>query len=231
MHYISYISTVEPVSCLSPLISIRTISVRYQHLALWKLRPPPWNVPPNASVNRPAVDLVLPTKAEAQNTWSHPIKIPHRYVKKQALHEPKNAILIILPQPEPPTNDEKVASATESFRPLARELERLDEKDPILAAQAARLVALYRRLWESYVARNAESQRLDKENQQLKNANASLSEEKQQAERCSLEYDVLLSYYKEAHQKIEEGIVEVLENWKKPLVDSAGAGKQKQDGL
>lgn len=73
-----------------------------------------------------------------------------------------------------------MASAAESFRPLTRELERLDEKDPILAAQAARLVALYRRLWESYVAKNAESQRLDKENQQLKNANASLSEEKKQ---------------------------------------------------
>jgi hypothetical protein len=85
-------------------------------------------------------------------------------------------------------------------------------------------------LWESYVARNAESQRLDKENQQLKNTNASLSEEKRQAERRFLEYDVLLSYYKEAHQKIEEGIIGVLEDWKEPLVDSADAGKQKQDG-
>ncbi|CEL11767.1 hypothetical protein ASPCAL14864 [Aspergillus calidoustus] len=133
-------------------------------------------------------------------------------------------------QPEPPTNNEKVASAAESFRPLARELERLDEKDPILAAQAARLVALYRRLWESYVAKNADSQRLDKENQRLKNANASLSEEKRQAESHYLEYDVLLSYYKEAHQKIEEGIIGVLEDWKEPLNDSADAGKQKQDG-
>lgn len=35
---------------------------------------------------------------------------------------------------------------------------------------AARLVTLHRRLWESYVAKNAESQGLDKENQQLKNA-------------------------------------------------------------
>jgi hypothetical protein len=148
----------------------------------------------------------------------------------QAVHEPKNAILIVLPQPEPPTNNEKVASAAESFIPLARELERLDEKDPILAAQAARLVALYRRLWESYVARNAESQRLDKENQRLKNTNASLSEEKRQAERRVLEYDVLLSYYKEAHQKIEEGIIGVLEDWKEPLVDSADAARQKQDG-
>ncbi len=113
---------------------------------------------------------------------------------------------------------------------MARELERLDEKDPILAAQAARLVALYRRLWESYVAKNAESQRLDKENQQLKNANASLSEEKRRAECRSLEYDVLVSYYKEAHQKIEDGIIGVLENWKEPLVDSADAGEQKQDG-
>ena len=112
---------------------------------------------------------------------------------------------------------------------MARELERLDERDPILAAQAARLVALYRRVWESYVAKNAESQRLDKENQQLKNSNASLSEEKRQAEHRSLEYDVLVSCYKEAHQKIEEGIIGILENWKEPLVDSANAGKQKQD--
>ncbi|KAL2869010.1 uncharacterized protein BJX67DRAFT_371013 [Aspergillus lucknowensis] len=87
------------------------------------------------------------------------------------------------------------------------------------STRAARLVALYRRLWDSYVAKNAESQRLDKENQQLKNANASFSEEKQQAELCSLEYD-----------KIEEGIIGVLENWKAPLVDSVDAGKQKQDG-
>ena len=82
---------------------------------------------------------------------------------------------------------------------MARELERLDERDPILAAQGARLVALYRRVWESYVAKNAESQRLDKENQQLKNTNASLSEEKRQAEHRFVEYDVLVSCYKEAH--------------------------------
>ncbi|EAW11472.1 uncharacterized protein ACLA_091700 [Aspergillus clavatus NRRL 1] len=133
-------------------------------------------------------------------------------------------------QPEPPTNDEKVLSVMESFRPLARELERLDEKDPILAAQAARLVALYRRLWESYVAKNAESQRLDKENQQLKNANASLSDKNQQAEHHFLEYNVLLSHYKEAHQKIENGINGVLEGLKGSLVDSADAAHQKQDG-
>ena len=41
---------------------------------------------------------------------------------------------------------------------------------------------------------------------------------------------VLVSYYKEAHQKVEEGIIGVLENWKEPLVDSADPGKQKQDG-
>jgi hypothetical protein len=58
---------------------------------------------------------------------------------KQALRELKNAILIILLQPDPPTNNEKVASAAEFFRPLARELERL--------------VALYRRLREPYVAK------------------------------------------------------------------------------
>lgn len=82
-------------------------------------------------------------------------------------------------------------------------------------------------MWESYIARNTESQRLDKENQQLKNANAGLSEEKRQAECRSLEYNILVSYYKEAHQKIEDGIIGVLENWKEPLIDSADAGEQK----
>ena len=74
----------EPVSCLNTLISIRTTPVRYKASVLWKLRPPTWSVPPNASVNRPAVNLVLPTKAEAQNPWSHPVTIPHRYVKANA---------------------------------------------------------------------------------------------------------------------------------------------------
>lgn len=100
MHYISYISIVERVSCLNPLyplglppsdISICAMEATASYLEL-----------PNASVNRPVVDLVLLTQAEAQSPWSHPMKI---------LHEPKNAILIRLPQPEPPTNDEKVASA------------------------------------------------------------------------------------------------------------------------
>ena len=44
-----------------------------------------------------------------------------------------------------------------------------------------------------------------------------------------MEYNVLVSYYKEAHQKIEEGIIGILENWKEPLVELADAGKQKQD--
>jgi hypothetical protein len=40
-------------------------------------------------------------------------------------------------------------------------LQRLDDQNPVLAEQAARLVAVYRRLWESYVAKHADSSRLE----------------------------------------------------------------------
>jgi uncharacterized MAPEG superfamily protein len=43
-------------------------------------------------------------------------------------------------------------------------LARLEREDPKLAFQAARLVGLYRRLWESYMAKHMEGERLAKAN-------------------------------------------------------------------
>ncbi|KAG2026557.1 hypothetical protein GB937_001338 [Aspergillus fischeri] len=71
-----------------------------------------------------------------------------------------------------------VATTTEPFRPLIRELQRLDDQNPVLAEQAARLVALYRRLWELYVAKHADSSRLERENHQLQVAHSRLTDEK-----------------------------------------------------
>lgn len=93
-----------------------------------------------------------------------------------------------------------MASAEEPFRPLVRELQRLDDEDPQLAAQAARLVGLYRRLWESYVAKGAESQRLSEENRQMNRRYA--------------EQEALLFYFREAFQKVREGITMIFESWK-----------------
>ncbi|KAI3120215.1 hypothetical protein CBS147326_9563 [Penicillium roqueforti] len=173
-----------------PPLSMRTTFVRHKHLRYGSNGPLPGTSP-----KRKRESSCSRSGPADESRGAKPMEPPNRNSTQLG----------------PPTNDEKVASAAEPFRPLTCELERLDEKDPILAAWVARLVALYWRLWESYVANNAEKKR--------------------QAECRSLEYDVLVSYDKEAHQKIEDGIIGALENWKEPLVDSADAGKQKQDGL
>jgi hypothetical protein len=64
------------------------------------------------------------------------------------------------PAREPLSKDERealISPATEPFGPLICELRRLDNGIRVLAEQAARLVALYRRIWESYATKHAES--------------------------------------------------------------------------
>lgn len=137
-----YITILEHVSCVNPFylsgLSSSDISIcTMEETAPYRERPA------TASVNRP--QSIWSCRREQRRithgaTQSRPA---HRYVKEQALQEPKIAILIILPQQEPPTNDEKGESTADCFRPLARELKHLDDKDSILAAQATHLLALY----------------------------------------------------------------------------------------
>jgi hypothetical protein len=97
---------------------------------------------------------------------------------------------------------------------LVRELQRLDDEDPLLAAQATRLVGLYRRLWDSYVARRTESHRLEKENQHLERSNKYLVEENRQMGRQYTEQEAQLLYFRDAFQKVRDGITGIFESWK-----------------
>lgn len=49
----------------------------------------------------------------------------------------------------------------EPFQPVLEILKQLEEEDPKLAFQAARLVGLYRRLWESCVSKHVDSQQIE----------------------------------------------------------------------
>jgi hypothetical protein len=57
-------------------------------------------------------------------------------------------------------------------------LARLECEDPKLAFQAARLVGLYRRLWESCMAKHIERKKLAKENDGLRETQQKLTNEK-----------------------------------------------------
>ncbi|KAL3251113.1 hypothetical protein ABHI18_010814 [Aspergillus niger] len=124
------------------------------------------------------------------------------------------------------SKDEKVASiglAAEAFRPLMRELQQLDDQNPVLAEQAARLVALFRRLWESYVAQHAESSRLEKEISQMQIAHACLVDENTQLNRRCQNEEARLCHFRAAIQKLRKGVIDVFEKWENSQMTEAPA--------
>lgn len=136
------------------------------------------------------------------------------------------------PAREPPPRDDKNTSAVptaEPFRPLIRELQRLDDQNPVLAQQAVQLVALYQRLWESYVAKHAESSRLEKENRQLLNAHARLVDEKAHTERRCQGEEARSCHFQEAFRKVREGVIEVFEKWEDSKETAAAGGGSGED--
>ena len=54
--------------------------------------------------------------------------------------------------------------ATEPFQPILKVLADLERDDPKFAFPAARIVGLYRRLWESCVSKHIDGQKLEQSN-------------------------------------------------------------------
>ncbi|GLA09638.1 hypothetical protein AnigIFM60653_011969 [Aspergillus niger] len=124
----------------------------------------------------------------------------------ESTQQPSEAMAPPLPK-EALSKDEKVTSiglAAESFRPLIRELQQLDDQNPVLAEQAARLVALFRRLWESYVAQHAKSSRLVKEISQMQIAHACLVDENTQLNRRCRDEEARLCHFRATIQKLRK---------------------------
>ncbi|KAJ6020229.1 hypothetical protein N7499_003519 [Penicillium canescens] len=115
--------------------------------------------------------------------------------------------------------DEAHALAAEPFQPLVEELKRLNQDDPQLAHQAAQIVRLYRRLYESYVARKSESQRLEKANGELRTANLQLCQESELLKVRYAEQEEELAYFGQAFDKLSSGIGSL-------LVDSEGCSSE-----
>jgi hypothetical protein len=92
----------------------------------------------------------------------------------------------------------------------------LERDDPKFAFPAARLVGLYRRLWESCVSKHIDSQKLEQENLLLKEAGTHL---RQKRDGLQVRYDKQLARLRFVEQALDlarERLVSVLDDWNHP---------------
>ncbi|KAJ5037736.1 hypothetical protein NUH16_011335 [Penicillium rubens] len=83
-----------------------------------------------------------------------------------------------LPFPSQKEAESRHTLATEPFQPILKVLADLERDDPKFAFPAARLVGLYRRLWESCVSKHIDGQKLEQDNLALKEAGTHLRKER-----------------------------------------------------
>ncbi|CAG8363816.1 unnamed protein product, partial [Penicillium salamii] len=107
--------------------------------------------------------------------------------------------------------------ATEPFQPILKVLADLESDDPKFGFPAARLVGLYRRLWESCVSKHIDGQKLEQENLVLKEAGTHL---RQKRDGFQLHHEKQLSrlrFFEQALDLSRERLVSVLDECNHPL--------------
>ncbi|OGE46996.1 hypothetical protein PENARI_c078G01244 [Penicillium arizonense] len=121
-----------------------------------------------------------------------------------------------VPLPSQQDADTRNALATEPFQPTLKVLADLERDDPKFAFPAARLVGLYRRLWESCVSKHIDGQKLEQSNQILKEAGTHLLKER---DGLQLRHDKELSrlrFFEQALESSRGRLTRVLDDWNHP---------------
>ncbi|KAJ5041393.1 hypothetical protein NUH16_011169 [Penicillium rubens] len=106
--------------------------------------------------------------------------------------------------------------ATEPFQPTLEVLADLERDDPKFAFPAARLVGLYRRLWESCVSKHVDVQKIDQSNEILKEAGTHLRKER---DGLQLRHDKQLArlrFFEQALESSRERLTSLLDDWNYP---------------
>ena len=93
------------------------------------------------------------------------------------------------------------------------DLERDDHK---FAFPAARLVGLYRCLWESCVTKHIDGEQLEQSNQVLKEAGAHLRKEKDSLQHCHDKQLSRLRFFEQALESCRERLTSILDDWNHP---------------
>ncbi|OQD94892.1 hypothetical protein PENSOL_c023G10806 [Penicillium solitum] len=114
---------------------------------------------------------------------------------------------------QPKRDIEKDKLAAEPFQPVLEILKQLEEEDPKLAFQAARLVGLYRRLWESCVSKHVDSQHIEAENERLRTGNIQLCNEGNHLKHRQDEQVARLHAIDDALDEVRGKLIGVLKVW------------------
>ena len=92
----------------------------------------------------------------------------------------------------------------------------LESDDPKFAFPAARLVGLYRRLWESCVSKHIDSQKLEQDNFVLKEAGAHLRKKRDGFQARHDKQLSRLRFFEQALELSRERLASVLDDWNHP---------------
>ncbi|KAJ5593496.1 hypothetical protein N7537_010400 [Penicillium hordei] len=125
----------------------------------------------------------------------------------------------LLPELQQPPNEGE-ALAAEPFQPVAEELMRRYQDNPPLAHQASQIVKLYRRLYESHLARKTECQFLEKANEELRTANLYLYQERECLQSRYAKQEKELACFGQAFDNLGTGIGSILRNSEGGILES-----------
>ncbi|CAG7949921.1 unnamed protein product [Penicillium salamii] len=118
-----------------------------------------------------------------------------------------------LPSPSQQEVDTRHTLATEPFQPILKVLADLERDD----LPAARLVGLYRRLWESCVSKHIDGEKLEQNNQKLKEASMKLSNERDGLQLLHDKQLPRLLYIEEVLEASRERLISLLDDWNHPF--------------
>ncbi|KAI1829245.1 hypothetical protein DTO027I6_9989 [Penicillium roqueforti] len=122
-----------------------------------------------------------------------------------------------LPSPSQHEEETRYTLATEPFQAVLKVLADIERDDPKSAFPAARLVGLYRRIWESCVSKHIDGQKLEQGNQILKEASINLSKERASLQLHHDKQLVRLRFFGQALESSRERLISLLDDWTYPF--------------
>jgi hypothetical protein len=105
-------------------------------------------------------------------------------------------------------------------------LDKLERDDPKLAFQAARLVGLFRRLWESCVSKHVDTQGLEDTTQALRADNAQLRQEGHRLKKREEDQVGRLASFQEGMEHARDQMLNALRNWNMYISDDVKTASQ-----
>ena len=107
----------------------------------------------------------------------------------------------------------RLQGVNESIHPQHEVPGQINPPGAQVAHQVAGTLSQYSMLWETYNTKKAESERLEKENEELRVANFSLVEEQELLERRHADQEALIAYYGQIFDQVRHGIVGLIKDW------------------